>query len=81
MPEEEKIAVHSDMVDVLNRVSPEMLKQTKDRDVSISKEMHYVNVARNPHFFKFIGSSQDVCAGVSTYLMSWFSSRGTSQSL
>ena len=41
-PDSEKINVNSEMVDILSRVTPSMMKEAQEEDVDISKMMHYV---------------------------------------
>ena len=41
-PDSRKISVHSGMVDVLSRVTPNMMKEAQQEDVDISKSIHYV---------------------------------------
>ena len=41
-PDSGKINVHSEMVDVLSRVTQSMMKEAQEEDVDISKTMHYV---------------------------------------
>ena len=41
-PDSGKISVHSEMVDVLSRVTPSMMKEAQEEDVDISKTMCYV---------------------------------------
>ena len=47
-PDRTKINVHSEMVDVLSRVTPNMMKEAQEEDVDISKTMHYVKSGRKP---------------------------------
>ena len=42
MPDDKKINVHSEMVDVLSRVTPSMMTEAQKEDVDIGKTMHYV---------------------------------------
>ena len=44
----EKINVHSEMVDVLSRVTPSMIKEAQGEDVGINKTIHYVKSGRKP---------------------------------
>ena len=44
----EKINVHREMVDVLSRVTPSMMKEAQEEDVDISKTMHYVKSGKKP---------------------------------
>ena len=47
-PDSEKINVHSEMVDVLSRVTPSMTKEVQEEDVNISKTICYVKSGRKP---------------------------------
>ena len=47
-PDSEKISAHSEMVDVLSRVTLSMMKEAQEEDVGISKTMHYVKSGRKP---------------------------------
>ena len=38
----------SAMVDVLSKVSPEMMRQAQEGDLETSKVMHYVKLGRKP---------------------------------
>ena len=38
--------MHSEMVDVLNRFTPSMMKEAQEEDVDISKTIHYVKYGR-----------------------------------
>ena len=44
----EKINAHSEMVDVLSRVKPSMMKEAQEEDVNISKTICYVKSGRKP---------------------------------
>ena len=48
VPDSEKISVHSEMVDVLSRVTHSMMKEAQEEDVNISKTIHYVKSGRKP---------------------------------
>ena len=48
MPDGEKIDAHSKMVDVQSRVTPSMMKEAQEKDVNISKTIHYVKSGRKP---------------------------------
>ena len=48
VPDSEKINVYSKMVDVLSRVTPSMMKEAQEKDVNISKTIHYVKSGRKP---------------------------------
>ena len=41
-PDSRKINVHSEMVDVLSRVTPHMMKEAQEEDIDISKMICYV---------------------------------------
>ena len=47
-PDGEKIDAHSEMVDVLSRITPSMIKETQEEDVDISKTICYVKSSRKP---------------------------------
>ena len=47
-PDSEKINVHSEMVDVLSRVTPSMMKEAQEEDGNISKTIHYIKSGRKP---------------------------------
>ena len=47
-PDSEKISAHSKIVDVLNRVTPSMMKEAQEEDVDISKAICYVKFSRKP---------------------------------
>ena len=40
--------MHSEMVDVLSRVTLSMMKEAQEEDVDISKTMHYVKSGKKP---------------------------------
>ena len=48
VPDREKVSVHSEMVDVLSRVTPSMMKEAQEEGMDISKAMHYVKSGRKP---------------------------------
>ena len=43
------------MVDVLSKVSPEMMRQAQEEDLEIGKVRHYVMLAKN-HLWPKLGS-------------------------
>ena len=45
-PESGKINVHSEMVDILSRVTLSMMKEAQEEDVDISKTIHYVKFGK-----------------------------------
>ena len=47
-PENEKINVHSKMMDILCKVTPSMMKEAQEEDVDISKTICYVKSGRKP---------------------------------
>ena len=47
-PDSGKINVHSEMVDVLSRVTPSMMKEAQEEDIDISKTICYVRSGRKP---------------------------------
>ena len=47
-PDREKINAHGEMVDVLSRVTPSMMKEAQEEDVDISKTMCYVKSGKKP---------------------------------
>ena len=49
-PDNEKINVHSEMVDVLSRVTLSMMKEAQEKDVDICKMMWYVKSGKKPMF-------------------------------
>ena len=46
VPDSEMINAHSEMVDILSRVTPSMMKEVQEGDVDISKTIHYVKSGR-----------------------------------
>ena len=48
MPDSGKINVHSEMVDILSKVTPSVMKEAQGEDVDISKTMHCVKSGRKP---------------------------------
>ena len=48
LPENDKIHVHSEMVDILHRVTPAMMKEAQKEDNDISKKIHYVKLGKKP---------------------------------
>ena len=61
------------MVDILKRVSPDMMKEAQEEDIDISKTIHYVNLARKQCLLKYNKLNQNMCMGISTSLIGWFS--------
>ena len=53
--ESDNIQGTSAMVDVLSKVSPEMMRQAQEEDLEISKVRHYVMLAKN-HLWPKLGS-------------------------
>ena len=47
-PDSGKINVHSEMVDILSRVTPSMMKEAQEEDVDISKTICYVKSGKKP---------------------------------
>ena len=47
-PDSRKINVHSGMVDVLSRFTPSMMKEAQEKDIDISKTIHYVKSGKKP---------------------------------
>ena len=45
-PDSDKVNVHSEMVDVLSRVTPSMMKEAQEKDVDISKTICYIKSGR-----------------------------------
>ena len=55
-PDSGKINVHSEMVDVLSKVTPGMMKDAQEEDIDISKTICYVKFGKKPmlaHIRKF----------------------------
>ena len=48
VPDSGKINVHSEIVDVLGRVTPSMMKEAQEEDVDISKTICYVKFGKKP---------------------------------
>ena len=48
VPDNGKIKVHSEMLDVLSKVTPGMMKEAQEEDVDISKTICYVKSGRKP---------------------------------
>ena len=48
VPDSGKINVHSEMVDILGRVTLSMMKEAQEEDIDISKTIHYVKSGRKP---------------------------------
>ena len=48
MPDVKKINGHSEMVDVLSRVTPNIMKEAQEEDVDIRKTICYVKSGRKP---------------------------------
>ena len=48
LPDSEKIDAHSEMVDVLSRVTPSMMKEAQEEDINISKTICYIKSSRKP---------------------------------
>ena len=48
VPDSGKINVHSEMVDILSRVTPSMMKETQEEDIDISKTICYVRSGKKP---------------------------------
>ena len=42
LPDSEKISVHSEMVAILSKVAPGIIKEAQEEDINISKAIHYV---------------------------------------
>ena len=47
-PDSGKVNAHSEMVDILSRVTPSMMKEAQEEDVDISKTICYVKFGKNP---------------------------------
>ena len=50
VPTESKNEVQSEMIDVLNKVSPQMMERAQEEDFDISQVMHYVKAGKKPTF-------------------------------
>ena len=48
LPDSEKINMHSKMVDILSKVTPSMMKGTREEDIDISKMIFYVKSDKKP---------------------------------
>ena len=48
VPDSGKINVHSEMVDVLSRVTLSMMKEAQEEDIDISKTIRYVKSGKKP---------------------------------
>ena len=67
--ENDNIEGTSAMVDVLSKVSPEMMRQAQEEDPEISKIRHYVMLAKN-HLWPKLGSQNPkLCTGISNNLI------------
>ena len=64
------------MVDILNKVSPEMMRQAQEEDVNISKTMHYVKSGKKPTLAQLEKLNQEQYTGTSHNCISWFVARG-----
>ena len=42
LPDSEKISAHSEMMGILSKVTPEMMKEAQEEDIDISKTIHYI---------------------------------------
>ena len=58
----DKMEVHSGMVDVLNKVTPKMMRRTQEEDKCISRVVHYVKDSKKPSLAQIIDiKSKTVC--------------------
>ena len=65
-PDSGKIIVHSEMVDVLSRVTPSIMKEAQEEDIDISKTIHYVKSGKKPTFAQI--RKVNLCEGTSINL-------------
>ena len=72
VPDSGKINVHSEMVDILSRVTPSMMKEAQEEDIDISKLYAMSNLARNQCLDKLGKLNLDLCKGISVSLIDWY---------
>ena len=48
VPDSRKISAHSEMVDILSKVTPGMMKEAQEEVIDISKTIHYVKSGKKP---------------------------------
>ena len=76
LPDNEKISVHSEMVDILSKVSPGMMKEVQEKDVDISKTICYVKFDKKLTLAQIQKKSyQKVWTGICGSLIGWFSTK------
>ena len=61
--------MHSEMMDVLSRVTGSMMKEAQEEDVDIIKLHAMSNLARNQYLHKLGKLNQDLCEGTSFNLI------------
>ena len=62
--------MYSEMVDVLSKVTPGMMKDAQEEDVDISKTIHYVKSGKKPMLAEIKKiKSRPMCKGTSINLI------------
>ena len=68
----EKINVHKEMVDVLSRVTPSMMKKLIKKMLILVRQYTMLILAENLHLVKLEILNQDLCKGISSSLIDWY---------
>ena len=70
VPDSKKISVHSQMVDILSRVTPGMMNGSQE-DINISKTIHYVESGKKPMLAQICKIKSNLCIGISISSIDW----------